>query len=393
MIRSSKIFLSLFFVFLSITNLSMACQVPVFRYALERWESDNYQLFLVTPTALDEKQTQELLEFEKKLEHTNLELNIIDASKISEEQLWKLPPINIKVTSPTLTLYYPKSTKIKEPILTKPLTSENLDQMINSTARESLINKIVNGTSCVWLIVHQGDLESAKKTQTQLSGYLQEIEPGLTIPEGIIGTEERDKITEETDLEDVLRSKIPLKIAFDTQILDRNNPEESAFVATLLAASPPEIKDSGETLIIPIFGRARQLPPMPASKLNFDTINGGCEYLCGACSCQVKEQNPGLDLLVHEDWASYLTAGLAVVDKALPPLQGIGDLVESNATNSTKIKEQEPTANNLKPSPSPSNTASTPSPEQQANITQFIPYLIGALIAVLAVITLIKLKK
>ncbi|MFC4990811.1 hypothetical protein [Rubritalea tangerina] len=71
-------------------------------------------------------------------------------------------------------------------------------------------------------------------------------------------------------------------------------------------------------MLVPIFGRGRFLAPLPADKVSYDTLLNGCQYLCGACSCQVKEQNPGADLLIQEDWAKYLTAGLAVVDKELP---------------------------------------------------------------------------
>jgi hypothetical protein len=36
--------------------------------------------------------------------------------------------------------------------------------------------------------------------------------------------------------------------------------------------------------------------------LNADLIRELTEFLCGACSCQVKEQNPGFDLLLTTDW-------------------------------------------------------------------------------------------
>ena len=45
---------------------------------------------------------------------------------------------------------------------------------------------------------------------------------------------------------------------------------------------------------------------IPASQLNADLIHDLTEFLCGACSCQVKEQNPGFDLLLSTDWNAAL---------------------------------------------------------------------------------------
>jgi hypothetical protein len=38
-------------------------------------------------------------------------------------------------------------------------------------------------------------------------------------------------------------------------------------------------------------------------------IEQAAKFLCGACSCLVKEQNPGFDLLLTSDWDSIFAAG------------------------------------------------------------------------------------
>ena len=360
-------------------TIATACQVPVFRYALERWESDKYQLYLVTPKALDQEQTKLVSTFNNELEHTNLELNILDTSRLTDDQLWKLPTIDTSVKEAQLALYYPRSSAFKEPILTLPLTGGNLSKLIKSPARRDIINHIINGSSCVWLVLHAGQAEQAKQVQTRLDGYLKKIEKTISIPDGIIGTEERHKITDNTDLEDVLRSEIPLKISFSTQIIDRQSSAEKTFIATLLKSSPDTLTQNGEILIIPVFGRGRQLPPMPASRLEYAPILNGCQYLCGACSCQVKDQNPGSDLLIHENWPSHLTAGLAVVDKALPPLEGIGEI-----------------AKNDKNEPKNSASENLPGPREStepSNVFSSIPIIIGCLIVILGIITFVTVKK
>ncbi|MGB0776225.1 MAG: hypothetical protein ACPGUY_10295, partial [Akkermansiaceae bacterium] len=130
----------------------------------------------------------------------------------------------------------------------------------------------------------------------------------------------------EIDLEDVLRSRIPLKISFEVMTLDTSDPREAAFAAMLRQGTPKEMLD--ETLVVPLFGRGRMLQPLPASRMNNELILAGCRYLCGACSCQVKDQNPGRDIVIQEDWSKHLQDGLVVIEKALPPLEGVGEITD-----------------------------------------------------------------
>jgi hypothetical protein len=55
-----------------------------------------------------------------------------------------------------------------------------------------------------------------------------------------------------------------------------------------------------------------------------------CSYLCGACSCEVKRENPGIDLIMNTNWTKFLVGSEIIVDKVLPPLEGVGDLVGSD---------------------------------------------------------------
>jgi hypothetical protein len=64
--------------------------------------------------------------------------------------------------------------------------------------------------------------------------------------------------------------------------------------------------DDPGTVVVPVFGRGRALEVIPATQLNESLIEGLTVYLCGACSCQVKERNPGFDLLIATDWEREL---------------------------------------------------------------------------------------
>lgn len=328
----------------------MACQVPVFRYALERWESDNYQLFLVSPTELSSAQQTEIASFTEKAKTANLKFQQVQLNSLSEQELWKLPQIDTSVTEPTLYLFAPGDTT--KPVFVAPYSNESLKAILDSSARKTIVKELIDGTSCVWLIVHRDMPERAKELQAQLDTYLAQTAEQLELPEGIIGSEQRHEINKDTDLDDVLRSSIPLKIAFSSQTLDATNAEESIFIKTLLHGLPPQIQQLEEPLVFPIFGRGRKIDPLQASDINLQNILAGSQYLCGACSCQVKEQNPGSDLLINEDWPRYLTEGLAIVDKDLPPLSGVADITSPSAPSNT-AQESDKTAEPNKTSSNP----------------------------------------
>ena len=40
--------------------------------------------------------------------------------------------------------------------------------------------------------------------------------------------------------------------------------------------------------------------------INEENIEESCQFLVGACSCEVKSQNPGADLLVRANWESVV---------------------------------------------------------------------------------------
>jgi hypothetical protein len=68
-------------------------------------------------------------------------------------------------------------------------------------------------------------------------------------------------------------------------------------------------------MVFPVFGRGRALFPLVGAGITPKNIRDAAEFLAGPCSCEVKEQNPGFDLLLKADWRDLL--GQAT-DSALP---------------------------------------------------------------------------
>ena len=144
---------------LLIIQQAQACQVPVFRYALERWQADDYHAVIIHQGALDEEQKKALEIIEEAgspLFETgaNLALHKLDLSSgPSVDPRWQSESSTFKPDDPPrIALYYPTSTGIEEPLWTGDLTIANAKAIIDSPLRQKIKDELLAGTSNVWLL-------------------------------------------------------------------------------------------------------------------------------------------------------------------------------------------------------------------------------------------------
>ncbi|MEC7861566.1 MAG: hypothetical protein VYC70_02935, partial [Verrucomicrobiota bacterium] len=83
-----------------------ACQVPVFRYALERWSADKYELAVFSKGELTEAQQSLIDEIG---DDVNLEVVVIDIGKMTESDHARYGNVNVPEGSIIGHLYYPWS--------------------------------------------------------------------------------------------------------------------------------------------------------------------------------------------------------------------------------------------------------------------------------------------
>ena len=309
----------------------------MFRYALERWSADKYELAVFSNGQLTK--SQQLL-IDGVGEDVNLEVAVLDIGKMTESDHARYGDVNVPERTIVGHLYYPwsvgrgnPSLNTEDPLWKGNLTKESLNRILNSPVRKAILEKIISGESAVWVLLETGDEAKDKDAETKLWKYLNEVSKLIEIPDGVVGPGELDRVaTGEVDVEDVLRSTIPLKISFDVIRINRNDPEEKIFLKMLTSFVPQLLDQSpDDPLIFPIFGRGRTLEGLPSSIMSQRLMMEACSYLCGACSCEVKRENPGIDLVMNTDWKKFLVGSEVIVDKVLPPLEGVGDLVGADS--------------------------------------------------------------
>jgi hypothetical protein len=335
----------LLFGLLIVTTAIWACQVPVFRYALERWTPDAYELVVAPGTGgltSDEEAALNYLTEQSKSDDIPLNLNI----QVLEEG-------ENSTAAAIASLFYPGRRQGNEgpPIWQGGLTMENAQRIVNSPARRELATRILKGESSVWLVVESGDAEKDSKAEellTQGTGAATEM---LEIPEGVVG---RNEVADETagpvDQENILQSDVPLKIEFSVLRVNRLDPEEAIFLSMFLNLEDDLGEFASEPMAFPVFGRGRVLEPLIGLGINENNILEHSGYLCGACSCEVKDQNPGMDLLMAVNWDAAMEGSQAIIDKVLPPLEGTAALLAAaDATSSDAPALVEPEAEPVSP--------------------------------------------
>jgi hypothetical protein len=150
----------------------------------------------------------------------------------------------------------------------------------------------MSGDSVVWLLLESGDAKADDSAADTLGKALRRLEREIKLPD-----QEGESVK--------LLSKLPLQTRFTVLRVERMDSEEELFVGLLLKANKDLSKEAGP-LVFPVFGRGRVLEGIAASEFESTKIDKAANFLCGACSCEVKRLNPGVDLLVAADWDAVL---------------------------------------------------------------------------------------
>lgn len=280
---------------LTIASSLMACQVPVFRYALERWSSDPYRILVLTEGPLNAEQQATLKTLEGTPElSSQATMKVHDVSTTKDafvKQLWKDREKN---SGPLMVALYPERSSInsEQVASSSPLSAQGVSQVVDSPARKEIIKKLSAGHSAVWIFLESGDAARDRAALMRLQEQLEKDIEWLKLPS-----------PEEMEISPELlgSTKIPLQIQFSVVSVRRDDPKEQ-FLIDCLLNSESDLRGFDEPMAFPVFGRGRVLYAVVGQGISSDTIRKASSFIVGPCSCQVKEQNPGFDLLLSCDW-------------------------------------------------------------------------------------------
>jgi len=274
-----------------------SCSTPVFRYALERWEADDYQVAILHRGKLTKKQQNLLTKFVNKCENYNSAVNLyfddVDLEKIPTKEIEKCLHNNIPKQLPAMIVWKPNEFSKEKPFLTLPFNENNIKKLLQSPVRKELCKRILNQDSVVWLFWGNLSKIENKKLLEQLKTNLSQINTELEKVEA-----EQRSLHQEAGLE------LYYKYKFSVLEVDKNNKNEPILAKLLQSVTPEKLKN--KPIVLPIFGRGRALVVMDAKKLNKEKIKSITTYLIADCSCQVKGDKMGLDLLLSANWQTII---------------------------------------------------------------------------------------
>ena len=306
--KKVHIFLFLILCFLPSQDL-LCCSVPVFRYALEHWSHDPYILFIVSEKKLDDKEKKLIAELQNFVDTGSLEVVKID---IKRNKLDEFIPILKQAEGKKLPYFFLCHVNMfKNFILEGKFNKENLQVLKDMAIRGKIAKHLFEGDTVVWLFIKGSDKGKNSKALADLKKYLEKAEKEIKLPHEL---DEND-----TEYEGEMNYDIDLKVAFSIVQAERDLPETKLLINSIKPLMEEEIKDDSSPIIIPIFGRGRAVAAIFGKDITQNDVMNICEFLAGPCSCQIKAQNPGIDLFIPVDWQGVIEGDIEM-NEAIPEL-------------------------------------------------------------------------
>jgi hypothetical protein len=275
---------------------AMACSTPVYRYALEHWEPDSYILDVRSAPG-----------------------GIVGELKQALAELGGRTDVNIAVHEvpgaegdATFTLRFPHAPPAQAAVISLPATKASLALLTDSPVRAELAKRLLAGETAVFVFLESGDAAKDKEVLARLERIVGDLEKNLELP----AQAPADTLApgEEAAAGD-------LRVDFSILRVRRDDPKEAVLVASLLATEP-DLRDLKGPMAFPVFGRGRALYAIVDKGINAEVLYEAGAFMTGACSCQVKAQNPGVDLPMTAAWDSIFK-DVVYEEVQLPPLTAI----------------------------------------------------------------------
>jgi len=270
-----------------------ACNVPVFRYALEKWKPDLYQVYVFHRGALSKDDAALVKTLGK---HgpgedvaSNLELNDVDLGKPTKETE-KLYEAVGKPELPALVVQVQNLDRETVTIWSGKLEKNPVDRLVQSAARKELVKRLQAGETAVWVVLESGDKKKDDEAAALLEKELKRVSGKLKLPQ--LTDKIEDRLTPNGP---------PLKLSFSVIRVKKEDAAEE-MLRWMLLKSEEDIAKRTEPMAFPVFGRGRTLGGLIGAGITAENIEEGCALLVAPCSCKFKNQSPGFDLLMSTDW-------------------------------------------------------------------------------------------
>jgi hypothetical protein len=273
---------------------AFACSVPVFRYALERWQPSSYDLIVYHRGPLGTADREAVRRLEAAAARANARVTTADlAGRVDPDLLTVWDREGKEDSLPHVVLRYPDSGTQLPSVWAGPLSTDPV-ALLDSPSRHAVFDRLTAGHAGVVILLLSGDPEANRAARDFLRGETARIAGGIDVPPR---TEDGPQVM----------SELPLWVSFPVVEVARTPAEDT--LIRLLVGSEDGLAGVTGPIAFPVFGRGRALCSLHGKDLSDPTeLRRSLEFLCRGCSCQVKELNPGVDLLMAANWDTIFDA-------------------------------------------------------------------------------------
>ena len=282
-----------------------ACNVPIFRYALERWQPDPYRIVVIADS-LEKSNTIKYINETAVSNFANITLFEPEIAPLSQSAR------DFEKTGVYLLL--PQQTGMNRPVYHTSLDPQHIDSLLFSPVRKELADRLLSGHTAVFLFLPGPDEDVNKTKFDLLQNELDSLSQVLEIPKTGYDSTGQEISTRGDDLE----------VKFSVLALSK----QEKVLAEILINSESDLVYYPEPMVFPVFGQGRSLYALVGNGIHSKNIHRACQSLVTWCSCEVKELHQGMDLLISADW-SRIQDQRSVTQESLPELTTPSAVVET----------------------------------------------------------------
>jgi hypothetical protein len=313
---------------------SLCCNVPVYQYALERWEAGMYEILAFYDGSMAKEQQEAIALLEShsyNSEHGyNFIVKTLDANETGSKP---------SKSDTYIEVFFPGGDDAN--VAWKgDFTPENARRILESPIRSAIARNILRGDTAVWVFLKGRDSDMAESSLETLQDELSHIESTMKpviIDDGQPTPKNFNEIT---------------SVSFSIVVLSRDDPEEEVLVSMLINSEPDLDQFEDEPMAFPVYARGRVAYALVGKGITPKNIQEAMEFITGACSCVVKDTNPGTDLLLPINWEKELEnyERVAIETRSLT---GLGEV--ARAVEGDNIPTPTPISTPISVSPAPSS--------------------------------------
>ena len=309
---------------LAAASAAWACDTPVYRYAMYNWSPAPYQVFYLhagQPVGGDRDVNQELSRKGPSAAVANVAFFSVDTAAKEEfgqlpdpvKAAWKSRPAGAAALHVLLS---PRGAIL----FAGRFDRASVAMLFDSPLRTRIGELLQQGHAAVLLLLDCPDRQRTQKAEQVVSEAIAQVNAGKisVTPPGNASDSDVPRSRAAGD-GDSSPPRAPLKMA--TLAVSRTDKAEVWPIRAILSVESDLGKYPDQPMVFAVYGRGQVLPPFVGKGITVANLLDCAAFLGGACSCQVKDENPGVELPMRWDWQATADA-LAADDKGFDGGQG-----------------------------------------------------------------------